>query len=115
MNTDIFSDDLEAPHEVLLDHDNNLQDPHSALSFDLPDAAVFRATTSRITLTQVLASAEVELQGTALRDTRSAFAALARAGVDLAGTVATPARSGEYRSGPWSTRPSRNSATANAP
>jgi hypothetical protein len=38
-----------------------------------------------------LASAEAALESTALRDTRSAFAALARAGVDLAGTVATAA------------------------
>ena len=45
-----------------------------------------------ITLAEVLASAESGLAGTARRDTRSAFAALARAGTDLAGTVASPAR-----------------------
>jgi integrase len=61
------------------------------LGFSVPAADVFRSSSARITLAQVLASAEEALTGTMLRDTRSAFAALARAGVDLGGTVATPA------------------------
>ena len=63
----------------------------------LPDADVFRPET-RVTLAQVLASAEAALDGTALRDTRSAFAALARAGVDL-----TPGSPPRPRCGPSST------------
>ena len=62
-----------------------------ALPGGLADAEVFRASNSRVTLAQVLAAAEGALKGTALRDTRSAFAALARGGVDLAAVLATAA------------------------
>lgn len=55
------------------------------------DGNVFRSFVRRITLSDVLASVEAEFTGTALRDTRSAFAALARAGMELGKVVATPA------------------------
>ena len=66
-----------------------VSDMHGPSKIGLPDADVFRLET-RITLADVLAQAEIALEGTAHRDTRSAFAALTRAGVKLDSTVATP-------------------------
>lgn len=71
-----------------------------SFDFDLPLAAhadaapgydVFNAFARAVTLADVLATAMAKLTGTVLRDTRSAFAALARAGIDLDRIAATPA------------------------
>ncbi|MBP1807661.1 site-specific integrase [Rubellimicrobium aerolatum] len=64
---------------------------NAGLSRPVPDTAVFQ-NPARISLAQVLCAVEAQLEGAVRRDTRSAFAALERAGVDLIGTLATPDR-----------------------
>lgn len=64
---------------------------NSGLSRPVPDTAVFQ-NPARISLAQVLSAAEAQLESAVRRDTRSAFAALERAGIDLARTLATPDR-----------------------
>src|SRR5688500_16021757 len=89
--TPLRADPAEGPVKLDQDLGFGAMAPCPELSTALSDADVFRASVSRITLAQVLAAVETTLTGTALRDTRSAFATLTRAGVDPAGTVATAA------------------------
>lgn len=55
------------------------------------DFDVFSAAARQVSLADVLATAMARLTGTVLRDMRSAFAALARSGVDLSHVAASPA------------------------